>query len=62
MKLLKDGVAVPLGSRALARGLESLARVLERLPVAMPGLWDRVLRHQYLRGLHDGWRAGAPGP
>jgi glycosyltransferase involved in cell wall biosynthesis len=52
----------PLGSRALARGLESLARVLERLPVAMPGLWDRVLRHQYLRGLHDGWRAGAPGP
>ena len=48
----------PLGSRALARGLESLARLLERLPLAMPRLWERVLRDQSLRGLHDGWRAG----
>jgi glycosyltransferase involved in cell wall biosynthesis len=52
----------PLGSRALARGLESLAWVLEPVPVAMPRLWERVLRDQYLRGLHHGWRAGAPVP
>jgi glycosyltransferase involved in cell wall biosynthesis len=36
--------------RTLASGL-----LLSRVPVSLPGLWERVLRYHYVAGLHRGW-------
>ncbi|MCP4661948.1 MAG: glycosyltransferase [bacterium] len=37
------------------RGLEILARALQKLPLNTPRLWEEVLRYHYIRGLHRGW-------
>ena len=45
------------------RCLEVVARALQGFPVAMPTVWDEVLRGHYIRGLHRGWRhLGPVGP
>lgn len=45
--------AVPVGTREWA--LERLARALERVPLALPRVWARVLRRHYVIGLWRGW-------
>jgi len=35
---------------------ERMARILQKLPVRTPRLWENVLRYHYIRGLHRGWR------
>lgn len=46
----------PLPSVRRQRWLERLARLLQRLFVRTPRLWETVLRFHYVRGLHRGWR------
>lgn len=41
------------------RGLEIMARFLLKLSVPTPRLWEEVLRHHYIDGLHRGWRERA---
>ncbi len=45
-------------ARARQRLEERLARLLQRLPVRTPRLWERVMRHHYLEGLRNGWSDG----
>jgi glycosyltransferase involved in cell wall biosynthesis len=47
------GPPPPLGGRW--RAYEVMARALQKTPVALPKLWDEVLRGHYIRGLHRGW-------
>jgi glycosyltransferase involved in cell wall biosynthesis len=35
--------------------LEMLARGLERMPLSLPSLWEKILRDRYVRGQHRGW-------
>lgn len=46
----------PLPSHRRQRVREMLARILLKLSIRTPGLWDEVLRFHYIRGLHRGWR------
>lgn len=41
--------------------LESLASLLQYLPVRTPRLWETVLRGHYIAGLHRGWRDRSAG-
>jgi glycosyltransferase involved in cell wall biosynthesis len=45
----------PLPDGAAQRRRERLVRALQKLPVALPNLWEDVLRFHYLKGLHRGW-------
>ena len=48
----------PVPDRRLEPVLRGLASALLRLrlPLSLPGLWERVLRHHYVAGLHRGWK------
>lgn len=35
---------------------EALARILQKLRLRTPRLWEDVLRYHYIRGLHRGWK------
>jgi glycosyltransferase involved in cell wall biosynthesis len=39
--------------------LEALVRALQNWPVSLPGIWEKVLRYHYIRGLHRAWNDGA---
>lgn len=52
---LGPGGPPPLPSRRKQRLREGLARVLQKLPVETPRLWDAILRFHYIRGLQRGW-------
>ena len=45
----------PLPDGAAQRRREWLVRALQKLPLALPHLWEDVLRFHYVRGLHRGW-------
>lgn len=45
-----------LPSTAVQHAREALARLLQKIPVRVPRLWEDVLRYHYIRGLHRGWR------
>lgn len=45
----------PLPSARRQRMRESLARLLQKLPVETPRLWEDLLRFHYIQGLHRGW-------
>ncbi len=45
----------PLPDGAAQRRREKLVRALQKLPLALPHLWEDVLRFHYVRGLHRGW-------
>jgi glycosyltransferase involved in cell wall biosynthesis len=45
----------PLPPARRERWIERSARLLQRAPLPMPRVWDRVLRWHYLIGLHRGW-------
>ncbi|MEM8962357.1 MAG: glycosyltransferase [Acidobacteriota bacterium] len=49
----------PIPEAPRQRRLETLARVLQNLPVPAPRLWETVLRYHYIRGLHRGWHERA---
>jgi glycosyltransferase involved in cell wall biosynthesis len=55
--LAPSGPPAALGWRW--RCYEVMARALQKVPVAMPKVWDEVLRGHYILGLHRGWEAGA---
>jgi glycosyltransferase involved in cell wall biosynthesis len=44
---------IPSGRRQQLR--ECLARLLQKLPVETPRLWENLLRFHYIQGLHRGW-------
>ena len=44
--------------RALLWAQERLARALQRMPVRLPRLWEKTMRHHYLEGLRNGWSDG----
>ena len=45
----------PLPDGAVQRRRERLVRALQKLPLALPHLWEDVLRFHYVLGLHRGW-------
>src|ERR1700680_341668 len=45
----------PLPDGAVQRRRERLVRALQKLPLALPHLWEDVLRFHYVQGLHRGW-------
>jgi len=52
---LGPGGPPPLPDRAAQRRREGLVRALQKLPLALPNLWEDVLRFHYVKGLHRGW-------
>ncbi len=44
--------------RALLWTQERLARALQGMPVRLPRLWEKTMRHHYLEGLRNGWSDG----
>ncbi|MEM7354386.1 MAG: glycosyltransferase family 2 protein [Acidobacteriota bacterium] len=46
----------PLPSPRRQGWSERLARILQKVPLRTPRLWENVLRYHYIRGLHRGWR------
>src|SRR5258707_1329615 len=46
----------PLPDGAVHRRREGLVRALQKYPVALPKLWEDVLRFHYVKGLHRAWR------
>jgi len=49
----------PLPDGAAQRRRERLVRALQKLPLALPNLWEDVLRFHYVKGLHRGWNDAA---
>jgi glycosyltransferase involved in cell wall biosynthesis len=45
----------PLPDGTAQRRRERLVRALQKLPLALPNLWEDVLRFHYVKGLHRGW-------
>ncbi|MCY3965785.1 MAG: glycosyltransferase family A protein [Acidobacteria bacterium] len=46
------------GERTLLWAQERLARALQGMPVRLPRLWEKTMRHHYLEGLRNGWSDG----
>lgn len=58
---MQDGKPPPaggVGARALLWAQERLARALQGIPVRVPRLWEKTMRHHYLEGLRAGWAEG----
>ena len=47
------------GTRVLLWAQERLARALQGMPVRLPSLWEKTMRHHYIEGLRTGWVEGA---
>jgi GT2 family glycosyltransferase len=45
----------PLPQEAAHRRRERLVRALQRWPIALPHMWEDVLRFHYIKGLHRAW-------
>ncbi|MCY3927107.1 MAG: glycosyltransferase [Acidobacteria bacterium] len=50
--------AAGAGERTLLWAQERLARALQGMPVRLPRLWEKTMRHHYLEGLRNGWSDG----
>ena len=49
----------PVPPEGPQRRRERLVRALQNWPVKLPRLWDEVLRHHYIKGLHRAWNEHA---
>ncbi len=45
----------PVPDAAVQRRRERLVRALQKIPLALPQLWEDVLRFHYVKGLHRAW-------